>query len=268
MNSASPRHRLAEEVSSHLESTFFCDIRAFDEVASTNDECKRLAREGAPEGTVVLAGRQSAGRGRLGKVWESPEGGVYESVLLRPQKRIDASSLASFSLAAALAVARAAERMGVEDAGVKWPNDIVTPRGKLAGVLVESSMEDGVVAWLVVGTGLNVVRPATPVPSADYLACSSAEGLVARAAAAVLDEIFSVYETYLAGGFPALREEYMERFMLVGRRVTVKDAASEAPVSGTVRGVDPDGRLLLDVGGDVWTLSVGDVTLGGIQGWR
>jgi len=147
-----------------LDSSFWQQIISAEEMSSTNDECKRLAREGAAEGTVLIAERQSAGRGRLGREWDSPNGGLYLSALLRPAGRLAPENLSAFPLAVAMAVVRACEGLGAADVGVKWPNDVWTARGKLAGVLMESSVEGGDTAWVVVGIGLNVSRPNPPIP--------------------------------------------------------------------------------------------------------
>ncbi|MBI4241387.1 MAG: biotin--[acetyl-CoA-carboxylase] ligase, partial [Candidatus Rokubacteria bacterium] len=115
-------------------------IHLFQEVPSTNLVLQRLARAGAPEGTVVLADAQTAGRGRLGKPWFSPAGvNLYASVLFRPLLRL--AEVAVFSFIAPLALSDAMQEEGVEPA-IKWPNDILPGKRKVAGILAESWAPD------------------------------------------------------------------------------------------------------------------------------
>jgi BirA family biotin operon repressor/biotin-[acetyl-CoA-carboxylase] ligase len=130
---------------------------------STNDDVRRLAAEGAPEGTVVLAESQSAGRGRLGRSWDSPERmGLYLSVLLRPTEPLE--NLGRYPIATAVAVCAACRVFAGESAVLKWPNDVVAPDGKLAGIL--SELRHGASgAELVVGIGVNVNQTASDFDS-------------------------------------------------------------------------------------------------------
>jgi len=145
-----------------LEAPF--DVEYHDAVASTNDRARELATEGA-EDVVVLADRQTGGRGRRDREWSSPAGGVWASLVLRPD--LPPARVPLLTLAAAVAVTDAAREAGV-DAAIKWPNDVVVPdeaseRGgrKLAGVLTEMEGEASRVSWVVVGTGVNAnVDPA------------------------------------------------------------------------------------------------------------
>jgi BirA family transcriptional regulator, biotin operon repressor / biotin---[acetyl-CoA-carboxylase] ligase len=127
-------------------------VHAFERVGSTNDVLKDLARAGAPEGTVVLAGEQTAGRGRHGRGWESPPGNLFLSFLLRPQDRTVAPLV---PLAAGVAVAEAVAAHGAAPR-LKWPNDVLVPPRKLAGILAEASAEAAGLESVVVGVGLNV----------------------------------------------------------------------------------------------------------------
>jgi BirA family transcriptional regulator, biotin operon repressor / biotin---[acetyl-CoA-carboxylase] ligase len=136
------------------------DIRVFDCVASTNDILKRAAREGAPEGTVALAAVQTAGRGRHGRVWVSPPGNLFLSILVRPA---DPALLTLLPLAAGVAVAEALESCGASSR-LKWPNDVLAGGRKLAGILAEATSESGRLDAVVIGIGanVNVAREALP----------------------------------------------------------------------------------------------------------
>jgi BirA family biotin operon repressor/biotin-[acetyl-CoA-carboxylase] ligase len=225
---------------------------------STNDDCKRLARHGAPEGTVVVAGSQSAGRGRLGRSWESPAGGAYLSVLLRPD--VTPADVTALPLAVALGVATGIGSMGVACA-LKWPNDVMVGGRKLAGVLLEISAEPDRVEWVVAGIGANVLVPAGRYPDAAYVAEYVANATPAQVAAAVLDGVAAVYRRWLAGGFDVLAQEYEERSMLTGAYVEVRGPDAIVRGSGRVAGVDGTGRLLVESEGVVQAVSAGDVTL-------
>ena len=143
-------------------------LRAFDRVESTNDEARRLAEQGADAGVVVVADQQLKGRGRHGRIWQSPPGNLYASLLLRPDCSIAVS--AQLSLVASLALAEALVALAPPDADVrvKWPNDVLVRGAKVAGLLLESAADAGErVAWVVVGSGVNIdSAPAdTPYPA-------------------------------------------------------------------------------------------------------
>jgi BirA family biotin operon repressor/biotin-[acetyl-CoA-carboxylase] ligase len=139
-------------------------IEYHEEIDSTNRRARELAAEGADD-VVVLAGAQTGGRGRLDREWASPPGGVYLSVLCRPD--LPTAHAPVYTLGAAVAAARAARTAGV-DAGIKWPNDVLVPvdgdERKLVGVLTEMEGEADRVSWVVVGVGANVDVPAADLP--------------------------------------------------------------------------------------------------------
>jgi BirA family biotin operon repressor/biotin-[acetyl-CoA-carboxylase] ligase len=226
------------------------------ETGSTNDDCKVLARAGAPEGTVVLAARQTAGRGRLGRSWVSPEGGAYVSVLLRPRVRPELAP--ELAPAVALGIAEGLESLGVW-ATLKWPNDVLAGGGKLAGVLLEMSAEIDCVHWVVAGCGINVTRPSVPVPGAAYVS-DTREAPTAAVAAALLDGIARVYREVTAGGFAAVADRYRARHALRGSAV-VRDLAGAIVAEGVIEGVDDHGRLLVRGVDGITAIVAGEVTL-------
>jgi len=209
-------------------------------VTSTNDEAKRLARAGATEGTVVVAARQEGGRGRLGRTWESPEGGAYFSAILRPG--VLPTAVSCLALVVALGVADGLAKLGVQT-GLKWPNDVLLDGRKLAGILLEMSAEADKVEWVVAGVGINVRR--TVGVSQDYACVEDVMPDVApgRVAACVLDGIARMYRRFLSEGFAALAAEYMQRDVLHGLDVTVRDATGVIVAAGFAGGVDEVGRL-------------------------
>ncbi len=255
-----PDAPLPAEVASHLHSTLWQRLEGGGQTGSTNDDARALARAGAVNGTVVLASRQTAGRGRLGREWVSPTGGAYFSAVLRPS--VGLAEISALSLVVGLGVARGLGTLGI-DARLKWPNDVLLPGGKVAGVLLEMAAEADAVEWVAVGVGLNVRRPASlpPAENAAYLSDEREDVLIAVAVAVVLDGISEVYDEWLAAGFGALRAEYESRSSLMGESVTVRDRDGTVRGSGAVVGVDEGGRLRLAGSGGEQVIAAGEVTL-------
>lgn len=254
---AVPDAPLPAEVSLWLGSELWVRLEGGGETGSTNDDARALAREGAAEGTVVLASRQTLGRGRLGRTWESPEGGAYFSAVLRPQ--VAPSRVASLALAVALGVSRGLDSLGVASE-VKWPNDVLAAGGKMAGVLLEMTAEADRVDWVVVGVGVNVRAPEMRVLGAAYID-DIYDVPVPRAVAAILDGVASAYADWRDGGFDALREEYAEKAMLTGKSVAVRDAGGALRAEGVVAGIDDTGRLLVVSAEGIFPVEAGEVTL-------
>ena len=126
-----------------------------DCVDSTNNEVKRLAKKGCPQGTTVIAERQTSGKGRFGRVWKSPVGtGLWFSFLLRPEA--DFSKISGITLAAGLGVCRAVRNFMGLDAKIKWPNDVIINNKKICGILTEAAAEADKIKYAVVGIGINV----------------------------------------------------------------------------------------------------------------
>lgn len=193
-------------------------------VDSTNAEARRRAFEGAPEGTVIVAEEQWAGRGRPGKRFFSPAGsGVYLSVVLKPRISADQGQL--ITCAAAVAGARAIERMTSQDALIKWVNDIYMDGRKVAGILTEGvvDMESGRFEHAVMGIGVNVRPPHTGFPSelaevAGAIADKGDGTMRNELAAAVLEEFWKLYTRL---GERSFHEEYRRRCFLIGQPVVI-----------------------------------------------
>ena len=247
---------LPEEVAPLLRDALWVACEGGPELGSTNDEAKRLARAGAPEGTAVVAARQTGGRGRFGRTWESPAGGAYVSCVLRPN--LPPSDVAPLSLVVAAGAARGLATLGL-DAGIKWPNDLELDGRKLGGILLEMAAEADHVDWVVVGCGINVIGPGHA--RAASVREVVPEVRVAEVAAAVLEGIAATYREFLAAGFAGIAVECAARATLTGKQVTVRDAAGDVVAEGTVRGIDDGGALLLEREGLVSAVRAGEVTL-------
>lgn len=228
------------------------------ETASTNDDARRLASAGEPEGAVVVAARQTAGRGRFGRGWDSPQGGVYLSAVLRPP--VSAAEVGSLALAVGLGVALGLERLGLPVA-LKWPNDVLLDDRKLAGILLEMSAEADRVEWVVAGIGINVHRGTIDAPSAGFARDHDDSLRSPQVAAAVLDGIDVAYGQWLDTGFAPLLAQYEQRLSLMGRHVEVRGIAAELRAAGVVEGVDADGRLLVCDAEGLHPVASGEATL-------
>jgi BirA family biotin operon repressor/biotin-[acetyl-CoA-carboxylase] ligase len=229
-------------------------------IVSTSDRLKALARGGAAEWTTVLAERQTGGRGRDGRAWVSPPGGLYLSVLLRP--RFEKPGL--LPLAAGLAVAEASAELGVP-AELKWPNDVLVSGRKLAGILSEAASGAGGVEWVVLGIGVNVALDATALPPEIAGAVTSlrAEGApgasVPAVAAAVLARLAVCYDALGSRPETVVSAWRSRAAPWWGEVVEVRSGESE--LRGRLRGVDDGGALVIDVeGGGERRLLSGEVS--------
>ncbi len=237
----------------------------FRETESTNDVAFKLAEEGAPEGTVVVAESQRRGKGRLGRHWESPPGvNLYCSIILRPPILPQKASQLTFL--SAVAVARAVAATTSLQPAIKWPNDVLVEGRKVAGLLNEMSAETEKVNFVVLGVGININMEQTQFPAdlrhpASSLAIE-AGGTISRIGVtrAFLKALDALYDDYLAHGYEPVRTEWLDRSNMVGRKVRVSFHDSE--VSGEVMGIDDDGALLLKLpNGRSERVLAGDVTL-------
>jgi BirA family biotin operon repressor/biotin-[acetyl-CoA-carboxylase] ligase len=225
----------------------------YPEIASTNDAALELARAGEPEGTVVMADHQREGRGRRGHTWSSPpQRDVLMSLVLRPGS--DTRGALPVTLVAALSIAVVLSKLLDVEVGVKWPNDVLCARGKLAGILAESSSSSAGLAHLVVGIGINVNVRAGEFPGELHNPAASCYTLTgqdwdrADIAADVLGTIEAYYDRLLRDGFGPLRSAYEARLLNMEREVSFEQRGARA--YGVVRGVAEDGALRVEVNGE------------------
>jgi BirA family transcriptional regulator, biotin operon repressor / biotin---[acetyl-CoA-carboxylase] ligase len=215
-------------------------------IGSTNDYLKDRARSGAPEWTVVVADRQTAGRGREGRSWVSPSGNLYLSVLLRPAFE----PLTLLPLAAGVAVAEALQPFGVQ-ARLKWPNDVEADGKKIAGVLTESAAAGGGAEWVVIGMGVNLY-PDEPLPetATSLRAVTGGEETSATCreamAASVLARLAVWYDALRHGAARAVVAAWRERALPWWGR-TVEAGSGDLVLRGVARGLDDRGALVLEL---------------------
>lgn len=238
-------------------------LRCFDETDSTNLQACRLGDEGEDEGLVVIAERQTAGKGRMGRSWESPAGvNLYASILLRPPiLPFEAPRLTFLS---AVAVCRAIELTTDLRPTVKWPNDVLINGAKVAGLLNEMSAETDRVNYVVLGIGVNLNMTADQFPAdLRYPATSLATAAgcpVARLAftRALLREIDRLYRVFLDSGSAPIMTEWTGLCAMTGQPVQVDSGRNI--ISGTMAGLAEDGALLVrTAAGKIETVYAGDV---------
>lgn len=221
-------------------------IYFYEETDTTNNRARELAQEGAPEGTLVVAEKQTAGRGRRGKVWESPLGtGIWMSLVLRPQ--IMPAEASVLTLLCGLATAEAIEAETGLSAGIKWPNDILINGKKAVGILTEMDCEMSQVHFVIPGIGINVNTASFPPEIVDiatslYLECGktvSRRRLVHK----VLERLEEHYETFLrTGSFTAMLEDYRKHCITLGKEVHV---LGREPFFAEALDITPEGELLV-----------------------
>ena len=259
------------------------EIHRFETCSSTNDVAKEMALRGAPEGTVVVADEQTAGRGTKGRSWHSPKGkGLSLSVVLRPAS----AKLSLLPLAAGLAVREAVERSHGLSAWLRWPNDVVWEGKKLGGILCESGFLGNRPEYAILGVGLNVDHELDDFPEdlrglavSIRMACrrqadggrgpghcpgihfrregSSLDG--AALLRRLLPEIGrwrEIFET--SGGGAAIIEEF-ERNSIYRNGDPLAVAGEEGLVQGLYRGIDPDGALRMLVANDIRRFSSAEI---------
>lgn len=239
------------------------DIEVKETVTSTNALLKEKAALGAPEGTVLIALSQTAGRGRFTRKFFSPaDSGIYMSILLRP--RIPAESATLITTAAAVAVAEAAEKISGRKTGIKWVNDVLIDGKKICGILTEASLniESGELDYAIPGIGLNIYEPENGFPDeikniAGAILEERGSGNKSRLAAAVLESFFKYYKdiserTYL--------NSYRERCIVLGKQINVLSSDGTRPA--TALDIDENCRLRVKYSdGKEEILSSGEVSI-------
>ena len=246
-------------------SAFGRSYRYYDEIESTNVEAKSLANSGAPEGTVVIAEAQTAGRGRLGRRWTSPAGkGLLFSALLRPV--LPMSDAHMLTLVAACAAAEAMESLAEVAVSIKWPNDLFIGDRKVGGILLEVAGEQDDVDWVVVGMGVNVNTEYSELPVALRKTATSLKMATgspmdrSELLARLLLTLDAHYRHSLADGFERAVSEFRSRDYLLHRTVSVQ--TRDGAVVGQASGIDERGALLVQLPHrSMRSFHSGDVTL-------
>ena len=239
-------------------------IELFQSLDSTNKYLQEQAEKSDCSGSVVLAERQTSGRGRRGKTWVSPfAANIYMSILWDFEQ--GAQALEGLSLAIGVAVRRALIELGLEDVRLKWPNDIYIGNKKLGGILLEMIGDPAGHCSVVIGVGINVSMPASMAVNIDQPwtdCCSESDAPIARSrlAALLIDNIFDILNDFESLGFAGYRDEWQEADAFKGLQGTISTPRDS--VSGTVIGVDNSGAVQLKLmSGEVKSFIGGELSL-------
>jgi len=239
-------------------------IELFQSLGSTNKYLREQAEKSDCSGSVVLAERQTSGRGRRGKTWVSPfAANIYMSILWDFEQ--GAQALEGLSLAVGVAVRRALIEVGLEDVRLKWPNDIYIGNKKLGGILLEMIGDPAGHCSVVIGVGINVSMPASMAVNIDQPwtdCCSESDAPIARSrlAALLIDNIFDILNDFESLGFAGYRDEWQEADAFKGLQGTISTPRDS--VSGTVIGVDNSGAVQLKlISGAVKSFIGGELSL-------
>lgn len=230
---------------------------------STNSSARELAEQGAPEGSVVVADEQTAGRGRRGRNWHSaPVVGIYLSWIIRPS--LAASEVARVTITTAVAACAALRELSGVDVRIKWPNDLLVGPRKLGGILTELSMDQESVNYAVVGLGLNVAAREFPPEIAGIATSLRLESGRDLRRAPVVQRVLEHFERryfdLLAGGFDLILADFKQLSNVIGHPVEVEVAGER--LRGLVTDIDADGFLLLELAaGECKRVLAGDIRL-------
>jgi BirA family biotin operon repressor/biotin-[acetyl-CoA-carboxylase] ligase len=237
-------------------------IKIFEETGSTNRDIMREAEQGAEEGLVIFANRQSRGKGRMGRSWHTVAESLACSVLLRPV--LPPEQVPQLSLLTAVALHDALSRF-CTDIRIKWPNDILYQGAKLAGILTEMRAEPGYVHAVALGFGINLQSPADGWPSdisrtaTDLSTASCRKISRLNIAAAILNALDHWYELYLRDGFAPVHTAWWQAHASSGQPVRVFDGRQY--IEGIASALDNDGALLLRTGSGTERIIAGDLEL-------
>lgn len=247
-----------------------CEILYFDSIDSTNTKAQELAEKGYPSGTLVVADKQVAGKGRRGRNWESPSGcGIFMTLMLKPD--INPNNASMLTLVSALAVAKALADITGKDAKIKWPNDIVIDGRKVCGILTEMSAQFDYINNIVIGIGINVNNSSFPEEiSATASSLRLLSGGKKYRRAEIIEKIMEYFEKYYSifletEDLSALVNEYDA--MLVNMKKQVKVLDPKEPFEGKAMGITKTGELIVDTWESRKLVSSGEVSVRGIYGY-
>ena len=239
----------------------------YDTIDSTNTKAKELAKRGAPHGTIIIAGQQTGGRGRMGRSFSSPAGmGVYLSVILRPNCTPD--QLMHLTCAAGVAAMSAVEQVCGICPDIKWANDLILGGKKLGGILTELGFAGNIVDYAIIGIGINCLQRAEDFPAElQTIATSLLEQTdkaiePAKLAAALTESLFRL-DRQLIAGKAQLMETYRKHCITLGKEIVVLQGADSR--NATALDLDADGGLMVRfTDGSEQTVNFGEVSIRGI----
>lgn len=268
---SSPDILNSEELRYNLNTTIIgTKIINFKQVDSTNQQAKKLALEGAENGTVIIAEEQTAGKGRRGKAWISPPStGIWMSIILRPSVMPENASM--LTLVAGLAVCKAVREITNLEASIKWPNDIVVNGKKICGLLTEMNSEIDFINFVVIGIGINVNVEEFPEELDNIATSLIIEGGQSYKRKKIVKRTLEIFEDYYkkyleTEDLTKIIQEYNEHCINIGRKVRVTGRKQD--ITGEVKRVTNRGELIVtnQQGKDIVVTS-GEVSVRGIYGY-
>lgn len=246
----------------------------YESVDSTNDRIKERAHDNEEQGLVISAGTQTAGKGRIGRKWESPtKDSVSTSLLLTPDD-ISLEAIPTITVVAAMAVRDALSNLYGLEGKIKWPNDIVLGGKKICGILTEMEMKDNKVWYVVVGIGVNVHNTQFPEEIAfkatsvdiELQKQSGEKGHRSEITKAIWESFQKYYNIFIkTQDMSGLKEEYERYLANLNERVRIE--AQENSYEAIARGIDDRGQLIIEVDGQQQIISTGEVSVRGIYGY-
>ena len=243
-------HIKASEISKDLDTTWAGkNLYVFDEVKSTNTVAKFLAMNGAENGTVVISEKQTDAKGRSGKAWASPIGGIWLSLIVKPN--VDYSKLPMITIGTGVAVAKAIERTGITSAEIKWPNDIIIHDKKVCGILTEAVTTFNTIDSVIIGVGIDANIDIEDFPEelqdgtttlADELGRKEDENVLIRL---FLEEFEKIAETFNEGDYESILKDWRKRSYSVGKIVEVREPFNKN-YDAYVVGIGREGALIVE----------------------
>ena len=233
------------------------------ETGSTNDDALKLAADGAPHGTLVVANKQTRARGRNNRSWEAPpNGGIYVSLILRPNRPLQDATL--LGIVTAVAAVQAIKHTARTKAQIKWPNDILLHQRKIAGILTETDIQpDGTYA-VIIGLGINVNTPYTALPSRVIFPASSMQHELGKATsrtlllAAWLESMEQHYQLWQDGNTTEIIAAWHKHAYGIGKTISIQQG--DQNTTGILQGMAEDGSLILKGNtGEIIRIISGDV---------
>lgn len=254
-----------EKITTQLETDFIGkEILYFPKLLSTNATAKEQAERGAKEGTVVIAETQTEGRGRMDRRWISPKGGIWLSIILRPQ--IAAEIAQKMALTSAVAVAKTLKKKYAVNAQIKWPNDVLISDQKVCGILAEAALREKTTNYLIVGIGINANFHGEILPKEVQANSTTLQDVLGKKVnrevliRVLLREFEDYYVLFRARKFAELLNEWRGIAGFLGKRVKVTSFGEK--LQGTAMDIDEDGALIIRLGnGESRRILSGDVSV-------
>ncbi|MGL6297641.1 MAG: biotin--[acetyl-CoA-carboxylase] ligase [Methanobacteriaceae archaeon] len=240
----------SDEIKKSLKSKYIgSEIYYYSEVDSTNNLAKRLAENDAVEGTIVISDTQNRGKGRRGKKWESPTGGIWLSVILRP--KISPTKAPLITLATGVAVAKTLGNIGV-DAKIKWPNDVLVDNKKISGILTEANAKFNTLDYVVVGIGIDTNLNPETFPEELRANTTTLKRELDKEIddleiiPKLLKEIEDVYDLFKGEEYEEILGQWRKLTQTIGKNVQIRQPLGKV-LEGYAIGIDKEGVLIIEL---------------------